>query len=71
MKQAQQIPRQAQQIIRWPELEATIGLSRTTVWRLERSNEFPKRLQLSARNVGWLRADVDRWIDQRKAGANV
>ena len=71
MKSNQHQRQAQQQIIRWPELAATIGLSRTTVWRLERAGQFARRLRLSARNVGWLREDVDRWIDQRKAGANV
>ena len=54
------------QIIRAPEVIAMVGMSRTTLWRMERDGTFPKRLQLSTRNVGWNRSSVVRWIQERK-----
>ncbi len=54
------------QIIRAPEVIAMVGMSRTTLWRMEREGTFPKRLQLSTRNVGWKRASVEQWIQERK-----
>ena len=57
-------------IMRFPEVIKTVGLSRSTIWRLERKDKsFPKRVALSARNVGWLADDIENWIRQRKAGA--
>ena len=53
--------------LRWPTLHQTTGLSRSTVWRLERRGEFPKRCQLSPGTVGWLSSDVERWMKQRSA----
>lgn len=41
------------------------GLSRVTIWRLERRGEFPARRQLSANRVGWVEAEVERWIATR------
>lgn len=43
-----------------------IPLSRTTIWRLERSGLFPKRIQLTANRIGWDVEDVQRWIASRK-----
>ena len=53
-------------ILRFSALEQMVGLSRTTVWRMERAGSFPSRLQLSDNAVGWLRSDIEEWIAQRK-----
>jgi len=47
---------------------ALIPLSRTTIWRMERAGDFPKRIQISANRIGWLEADVDAWVEERKQG---
>lgn len=52
------------QILRWPQVEAMTGLSRTTTWRLERKGAFPKRIQLSAKAVGWRKSEIEAWIEQ-------
>jgi prophage regulatory protein len=46
---------------------ARVPVSRTTLWRMERAGDFPKRIQISANRIGWLEADVDAWLDERKA----
>ena len=38
------------------------GLSRSTIWRLERRGEFPKHRRISANAVGWLEHDVNEWM---------
>jgi len=43
------------------------GLSRMTIWRLERSGGFPRRRQLGPRSVAWLESDVEEWIHSRPA----
>jgi prophage regulatory protein len=51
-------------------LEAVIertGLSRATLWRLEKEGQFPKRRRLSPGRVAWLREEVDTWIQSRPA----
>jgi len=52
-------------LIRTGELEEKIGLSRTTVWRLERAGAFPPRRRLGANVVGWVEEEVDDWIASR------
>lgn len=42
-----------------------IGLSRTTIWRLERKGKFPKLIALSERRVGWKLKDIEGWLSTR------
>ncbi|MEF8767911.1 MAG: AlpA family phage regulatory protein [Candidatus Accumulibacter phosphatis] len=41
-------------------------LSRSTRWRLESQGKFPRRRQLSANAVGWLRSEVEAWVVSRE-----
>jgi prophage regulatory protein len=41
------------------------GLSRMTIYRLERRGEFPSRRQISANSVAWVDQDVLAWIEAR------
>lgn len=41
------------------------GLSRTTLWRLEREGLFPARKRLGKRAIGWLASEVTAWIGNR------
>jgi prophage regulatory protein len=41
-----------ERMVLWPEVHAVVGLSRTTVWRMERAGQFPRRVLLSVRAVG-------------------
>ena len=49
-------------IVRSKEVQALTGLSRTTLWRLERAGKFPARIALSTSNVGWRLSDIQEWI---------
>ncbi len=42
-----------------------VGLSRTTIWRLERAGQFPRRLQVSTKAVRWNQAEILDWINSR------
>jgi len=53
------------QVIRWPAVKAMTGLSRSTIWRLESTNAFPPRRQISNNCVGWLEAEVLTWMKSR------
>jgi prophage regulatory protein len=41
------------------------GLSLSTVNRLEKLGEFPKRRKLSEGSVGWLESEIDAWAERR------
>lgn len=55
-------------LLRFSEVQAKVGLSRTTLWRLERENQFPKRKRIGKNSVGWLESEIDEWIASRAAG---
>lgn len=38
------------------------GLSRSTVYRMMTTNEFPQRIQISSKNTVWAKSEVDEWI---------
>jgi prophage regulatory protein len=39
------------------------GLSKSTIFRLEDDSQFPARVQLSQRRIGWLRKDIEKWLE--------
>jgi len=53
------------QIIRFPKISEITSLSRTTIWRLESKGEFPKRLQVGRRGIGWLLSEIEDWMRSR------
>lgn len=52
-------------LLRANEVQHRTGLSRTTIWRLERKGEFPSRRRLGPNSVGWLKEEVETWIKSR------
>ena len=50
-----------------------IRLSRTTIWRLERTGIFPKHIRISPGRIGWIEGEVDAYlkarIEQREVAA--
>lgn len=56
-------------ILRQRELLALIGLSRVTIWRLERAGLFPQRRRIGRNAIGWLKSDIDAWLTTRPRGA--
>ena len=53
-------------LIRGSEVVKKVGLSRITVWRMEREGQFPERRRLGLGAVGWLEHEIDEWIKSRK-----
>ena len=54
-----------ERIVRAKELQELTGLSRTTIWRMERKGEFPGRVPLSGSSVGWRYSEVMEWMRTR------
>lgn len=42
-------------------------ISRATRWRLEKIGNFPKRIQISTRRIGWRLSDISIWLETRPA----
>ena len=55
----------AQAIIRLPAVQARTGLSRSEIYRREALGQFPRRVSLGARSVGWPSIEVQEWIETR------
>ncbi len=53
-------------ILRAHEVQQIVGISRSTIWRLERKGQFPARLPLGIGSVGWLKSDIESWVNGRK-----
>lgn len=56
-----------ERILRKKELLAMLGLSDPTVYRMEKTGRFPKRLRLGGNSCGWLQSEIDGWIAARAA----
>ena len=54
-------------IMRRPEVEASTGLSRSTLYAMMTEGEFPRPIRLGKRAVGWAETEVSDWLDTRKA----
>jgi prophage regulatory protein len=57
------------QILRTREVVEEYGVSRSFIWRGEKAGTFPKRVKLGPRAVGWLKSDLDEWLQSLKAPA--
>ena len=53
------------------EVLALIPLSRSQIWRLEQAGQFPRRIKIAARRVGWLQSEIEGWILARAADRTV
>ena len=58
-------------IYRLPVVLEVTGLSKATIYRLLERGEFPPRVQLSPRCVGWRVADIDAWLAARAVASGV
>lgn len=52
-------------IIRMKEVVKKVGLSRTTLWRMEKDGLFVSRVRLSVNAVGYLSDQIDAWMASR------
>ena len=57
-------------IIRLQQVIKKVGLSRSTIYALVSRNEFPQRIQLSPRSMGFLESEVDQWLADKVAARN-
>ncbi len=54
-------------ILKRREVEVLTGLSRSSIYRLASSSQFPKPIPLGPRAVGWRADEIASWIEQRTA----
>ncbi|EJE4211378.1 TPA: AlpA family transcriptional regulator [Vibrio cholerae] len=52
-------------LIRFREVLAMTGLSRSSMYRFIEENQFPAQVQLGGRAVAWVESEVQEWITER------
>ncbi len=52
-------------ILRCHDVLTATGLSRSTIYRMMESGEFPKPTKLGVRAIGWRESSVIDWIEAR------
>ena len=58
-----------ERILRRPEIEARIGLSRSTIYQWMKEGRFPAPVKLGERMVGWRESEIAAWLDARERKA--
>ena len=48
-------------LLPWSQVKVICGLSRTTVWRLQKTGDFPACVQVSLNRVGWWQSELLAW----------
>jgi prophage regulatory protein len=51
--------------LRLPAVVRMTGLGRSTIYRMEAARQFPQRVKLGLRAVGWLESEVQAWLEMR------
>ena len=62
------------QVLRRKQVEARVGLCKSTIYQRIAENTFPKPVSLGLRAVGWIEAEINTWLanqieQSRKGGA--
>lgn len=57
----------SEQILKLPDVIKVTGLARSTVYKLISEDSFPKQIKLTSFSSGWIKSEVDQWIDERIA----
>lgn len=52
-------------ILRLPTVLSTLGVGKTALYRWVKQGEFPAPVKIGPNTSGWLRSEVDAWIDER------
>ena len=55
--------------LRLPEVKATTGLSKSSIYARISDGTFPKQIPLGPRLVVWVEADIQNWISEQVSAA--
>lgn len=58
------------QIIRPSELKTILNVSLQTIYRLEKRGELPNRIKISQRAAGWLKSDIQAFLESKREPKN-
>lgn len=52
-------------LVRAGELAVIVPYSQNHIRRLENAGQFPKRVRIGANRVGWVRGEIEQWLNER------
>lgn len=58
-------------LLSWERVRDIAGISRTTAWRMQKTGDFPKPVQISPGRVGWWESELTAWKGARSAGVGL
>ena len=58
-------------VLRLPGVYRMKGLGRSTIYRIEAARQFPQRIKLRLRAVGWMELEVREWLAMRAEAREV
>lgn len=58
------------QILRRPQLEARLGLARSSIYKMMDEGTFPRPVKLGRRAVGWRSEDIEAWLEDLQEQSN-
>ena len=66
MRHALQEFKMQNRILRRSQVEAQIGLSRSSIYQMMSEGEFPLPIKLGKRAVGWSEVEINDWLASRQ-----
>jgi len=55
-------------ILTQKQAEEKVGMNRITIWRKEKDGQFPLRVKLTDKKIGWFEDELDEWLESRPRG---
>jgi prophage regulatory protein len=55
--------------LRLRDVEAKVGLRRSTIYALSQEGKFPRPIKLSLHASAWVESEIDAWLNERIAAA--
>ena len=49
-------------IMRLDEVKKITGLSKASIYRFEKNGDFPKKVNIGKRSIGWFESDVEEFL---------
>ena len=54
-----------QRILRLAQVREVTGLGRSCIYQLQAEKQFPQRIKIGVRAVGWIESEVQQWVARR------
>jgi prophage regulatory protein len=63
------MPNLQHKLLRLPQVKASTGLSKSTIYARITEGTFPKQIPLGPRLVVWVESDIQKWISEQVLAA--